>query len=100
MDIEKTIKSLEKNGYTVSYFETAADAVNYLEKTIEGKTICFGGSRTLQDLNLKEIVSRKNKVYDPDHPDDDKGFREIAAEGITADLFSCQRTPLAKTAKL
>ena len=61
--------------------------MNYLEKTIEGKTICFGGSCTLQDLNLKEIFSRKNKVYAPDHPDDSKNFHEIAAEVITADLF-------------
>ena len=86
MDIEKTIKSLKRNGYKVSYFETANEVVNYLSG-IEGQTIGFGGSRTLQDLNLKEILSKKNTVYDPDHPDDGENFPSTALKAMTADLF-------------
>lgn len=99
MDIEKTVASLQKNGYVVNYFETATEAIKYLEK-IEGKTICFGGSRTLQDLNLKEILSKKNKIYDPDHPDDGKDFREIATEGITADLFFLSANALSENGEI
>ncbi|MDO5575046.1 MAG: LUD domain-containing protein [bacterium] len=59
MNIEKTIKSLERGGYTVTFFKTGAEAVSYLEGSIENKTIGFGGSRTLTDLHLLEILRKK-----------------------------------------
>ena len=31
IDIEKTIKALERNKFVVHYFETAAEAVSYLK---------------------------------------------------------------------
>lgn len=87
MDIEKTIKALKQNGYEVSHFATGEDAVAYLANKIEGKTICFGGSRTLQDLGLKEILSQKNQVFDPDHPEEGENFASTAHKGMDADLF-------------
>ncbi len=53
MNIEKTIESLQKKGYKVSFFKSKEEATRYLEESIEGKTIGFGGSRTLTDLNLR-----------------------------------------------
>ena len=34
IDIEKAIKSLERNNFVVHYFETGAEAVNYLQSRI------------------------------------------------------------------
>lgn len=87
MNIEKTIKSLERKGYKVSFFHTGAEAVKYLEDTIENKTIGFGGSRTLTDLNLLEVLSRKNKVLAPDFPEDGEDFRSTAMKALDTDYY-------------
>lgn len=74
--------------------------MNYLEKNIEGNTICFGGSRTLQDLNLKEIFSHKNKVFDPDHPDEGENFPSTAMKGINSDLFFLSANALSENGEM
>ena len=38
MNIEKTIKSLEKNRFKVTYFEQAEDAAKYLDEAIDGRS--------------------------------------------------------------
>lgn len=58
------IKSnLEKKGYAVRCFETAADASDYLAGELKGKTIGFGGSMTLKEMGLFEQLSEENQVY-------------------------------------
>ena len=39
MNIEKTIDSLKKNLYSVSYFETYSEAADYLDSQIDGKEV-------------------------------------------------------------
>lgn len=39
MNIEKTIDSLKKKLYSVSYFETYAEAADYLDSQIDGKEV-------------------------------------------------------------
>lgn len=68
MNIQKTIQSLTDKGYEVSYFENDQDAVEYLKNEIHGATIGFGGSQTLTDLHLLEILSESNEVFAPDFP--------------------------------
>ena len=45
-------KNLENRGFAVSCFATSAEAVAYLDSQIDGKTIGFGGSMTLEALGL------------------------------------------------
>ena len=47
IDIEKTIKALERNKFVVHYFETGAEAVAYLKNRIQNKCVAIGDSRTL-----------------------------------------------------
>lgn len=87
MNIENTINSLEKNGYKVSFFKTGEEAVQYLENTVENKTIGFGGSRTLTDLNLQNRLSKKNKVWNPDFPEAGENFRSTAMNSLDSDYY-------------
>ena len=48
MSVEKTIDSLKRKGYKVSYFQGTDEAANYLIKTLNGTTICFENSDTLK----------------------------------------------------
>lgn len=63
MDFTTLKTNLEKMGYLVTCFDTAAQACEYLEQSITGKTIGIGGSVTIQQMNLFEKLSLQNKVY-------------------------------------
>ena len=63
MNMEKTIENLQKNGYLVSTFATAAEAAEYLNQQIDGKSVGFGGSVTLQDMGLYDSLSAHNECH-------------------------------------
>lgn len=54
MDIEKLKKSLEGRGFTFRYFETGAEAADYLTEQLAGKTVGIGGSKTVEAIGLYE----------------------------------------------
>ena len=59
---EKVQKALEERGYRVRVFPSGAAAADYLDETLAGKTVGFGGSMTLKDLQLYERLSVRNQV--------------------------------------
>ena len=62
-DLEKLTQILTKNGFTVARFATGAQAAAYIDRQIDGKTVGFGGSMTLKELGLYELLSAHNTVY-------------------------------------
>ena len=58
MNIEKTIKSMERNRFKVTYFEQAEDAAKYLDEAIDGKVVGFGDSITMKSMKLYERLSK------------------------------------------
>ena len=74
MDVKKTIAALEKNGFAVRYFAAAAEAADAICSELQGKTIGFGGSVTLDQLGLYERLAANNTVY--------WHWRQPAAEAI------------------
>lgn len=61
-DLEKLQKSLEAEGFAVSRFDTAAQAADYLDAALDGKTIGIGGSITVQEMGLGERLAKHNTV--------------------------------------
>ena len=55
-DFTKVQANLEARGYTVHTFAAAAEAAAYLDGAIDGKTVGFGGSVTLQELGLYDAA--------------------------------------------
>ena len=62
-DLEKLRLNLEAEGFTVSCFGTAAQAADYLDAALDGKTIGIGGSVTIRDMGLAERLSTHARVY-------------------------------------
>ena len=59
-----TVKqNLETRGFSVRTFATAAEAAAYLNEAIDGKTVGFGGSMTLKDMGLYELLGSHNEVH-------------------------------------
>ena len=60
---ETVKKNLEARGFSVRTFATAAEAAAYLNEAIDGKTVGFGGSMTLKDMGLYELLGSHNEVH-------------------------------------
>ncbi|MBE6564800.1 MAG: lactate utilization protein [Ruminococcaceae bacterium] len=54
--------ALEKKGYRVSVFESKEAAASYVNGRIDGRTVGFGGSVTLREMGLFELLSPHNEV--------------------------------------
>lgn len=63
MNLEKTMKNLKLRGYTVTYFETGAEAANYMSANISGTSVGIGGCKTAEQMGLFERLSENNSVY-------------------------------------
>ena len=85
--IEMLIRSLKEKQYQVSYFESSADAVQYLCSCNKNKVIGFGDSLTIQEMHLKEALSRENQILDPTAATDNDEFLHVAKECLTSDVF-------------
>lgn len=62
MDLTKLTANLKKHGFKVACFATAKEAADYLDAQINGKTVGFGGSVTLDQLGLYEKLALHNDV--------------------------------------
>ena len=62
MNFDTIKKKLEALGYKVSCFDTTAEATEYINGEIDGKTVGFGGSMTLEEMGLYEALSTHNDV--------------------------------------
>lgn len=63
MSFETVQKNLESLGYTVRTFETGAEAAAYLNTAIDGVSVGFGGSCTVQELGLYDMLATHNEVH-------------------------------------
>ena len=62
MDLVKLTDTLQKRGFQVSCFATAKEAAAYLDSRIDGKSVGFGGSVTLEQMGLYEKLALHNDV--------------------------------------
>ncbi len=62
-DFTNLKNNLENKGYKVSVFDTKESAAEYLNSQIDEKIVGFGGSVTLHEMNLFEMLSTHNTVY-------------------------------------
>ncbi len=62
-DLTKVEKNLRDRGYTVRTFATAAEAAAYLDASIDGASVGFGGSATLKTMGVYEKLASHNTVH-------------------------------------
>lgn len=61
-DFKKVEQNLKERGYAVTVCETGAEAAAYLNSAIDGTSVAFGGSRTLDQLGLYDSLKTHNQV--------------------------------------
>ncbi len=60
---EKVSENLKKRGFEVSCFATAKEANAYLNTVIDQKSVGIGGSMTVAEMGLYDLLSTHNAVY-------------------------------------
>lgn len=89
MDSTKLLKNLTSHGYSAKYFETAAEAAEYLAGAIKGEKVGFGGSMTTQQMGLYDLLGKENTVYwHWKNPADKDKFNEFTTYITSANAVS------------
>ena len=92
--LERTAAALRQRGFAVSVFETAEAAADYLDGAIDGRTVGFGGSMTLEAMDLWERLRTHNQVYSHLH-----GF-PLGPEAAEAQVYVTSVNGLAETGEV
>lgn len=101
IDIEKTIKALERNKFVVNYFETSAEAVAYLKHRIQNKCVAIGDSRTLLEIGVHDALSEVNEdITDIQRPLPGESFRDTALRTMGRDVFLTSVNALSQTGEM
>ena len=67
MDLQTCKERLEANRFTVKVFETKAEAADYLDQSIDGKTVGMGGSMSLAELTgLRAALQAQHGLFPPE----------------------------------
>lgn len=90
----RTAEALRQRGFAVSVFEAAEAAADYLDGAIDGRTVGFGGSQTLEAMDLWERLRTHNQVYSHLH-----GF-PLGPEAAGAQVYVTSVNGLAETGEV
>ncbi len=86
-------KNLEKNGFEVTCFATAAEACDHLDRELDGKTVAHGGSMTLVEMGLLDRLEGHATLLR-------HKAGEIPAGAATAQAYLCSVNGLAQTGEI
>ncbi len=90
---ERLRENLEAHGFDVTYFDTAVEALDYLDQKLDGKTVGHGGSVTLRDMGLLDRLSA--------HADVRSHWRgDSFADAAAAPIYLTSVNGLAETGEL
>lgn len=96
-DFTAAKKNLEARGFSVTTFRTAAEAADYLDKAVDGVSVGFGGSATLDELGLYERLAAHNDVFWHWKAENTQAARRQA---MTADVYFSSVNGLAESGEL
>ena len=93
-------QNLKARGFAVTCFDTAAEAVRYLDAQIDRQTVGFGGSVTLEQMGLFEALQRHNTVFWHWHLPEGKTAQEIRFAASEASIYISSVNGLAETGEI
>ncbi|MCR4723825.1 MAG: lactate utilization protein, partial [Clostridia bacterium] len=88
-DREKFLKALENKGYKARYFATGKEAADYVCRQVKGCTVGFGGSATIEELDLVDRLAENNTCFSPEmkYRPKELTFNEAALDTLRTDVF-------------
>lgn len=98
MDIETLKKNFEDHKFHTSFFETKEEAAAYLKEKIHGEQVGFGGSVTLQEMGLYDILKEDNDMAW--HWRDDMPAAEARKKAMGSTVYILSANGVAETGEL
>ncbi len=86
-DFTKIKMNMENMGYKVNVFDSKEDAAAYIDSHIDGKTVGFGGSVSLHQLNLFPLLAKHNTVYWHDEKPAHMSVMETRTAATRAEVY-------------
>ena len=88
-DREMFLKALENKGYKARYFATGKEAADYVCSQVKGCTVGFGGSATIEELDLVDRLAENNTCFCPEmkYRPKELTFNEAALDTLRTDVF-------------
>jgi hypothetical protein len=93
-------ENLQKNGFSVRCFDTAAEAVEYMDGAIDGTSIGFGGSMTLETLGLYERLAVHNEVHWHQRIPEGKTSKEVREAANAAKIYITSANGIAESGEI
>ena len=90
---EKLVENLEQRDFTVRRFATKEEAADYLDGQINGVSVGFGGSMTVQEMGLYPKLAAHNQAV---WHWDKAGLEQAAV----TDVYICSVNGLAETGEI
>ena len=78
-------------------FSSSEEAVKYIDSHVDGETVGFGGSVTLEQIGLYEALSKHNTVYWHQRIPDGKTSREVRLKANASNIYISSVNALAET---
>ena len=100
MDFTNVAKALTARGFKVSSFETAKEAAEYLNTQIDGVTVGFGGSITLEELGLYALLSGHNTVFSHWHLPEGGDAASLRAQAAGSEHYLLSANGIAETGEI
>lgn len=100
MNFDTVVKNLTARGFSVKAFSTAAQAADYLDESIRGKTVGFGGSVTLEAMGMYERLQAHNTAVWHWRAETPEAAAQLRKKALTADVYLTSVNGLAETGEL
>ena len=94
-DFSVVEKKLKERGYAVTVCETKEEAAAYLNGAIDGVSVAFGGSKTLDQLGLYDLLKAHNHTVW--HWKDGFG---VLPEAMQTDVYISSANAMAETGEI
>lgn len=99
--IEKTMKNLEKNNITAIYAESGKDVVNIIKDLVPaGSTVSNGGSETLAQTGVIDLLSGGDYVYYDRRGLDGDELRDCYVKAFGCDAYFCSSNAVTENGEL
>ncbi|UWG96296.1 lactate utilization protein [Dehalobacter sp. DCM] len=95
INMETTMKNLNSRGFDATYFASAKEAADYIVSQLHGETVGFGGSKTVEALDVFERLAEANTVFW--HW---KQGMEVRSKATAADVYITSANAVAETGEI
>ncbi len=92
--------NLEKLGYTVTSFATKEEAAAHINEEVDGKTVGFGGSVTLKEMDLYQSLGTHNDVSWHALASNPEERIALQKKSMTTDVYLTSVNGLAETGEI